>query len=60
MLPQGLKARNHPGGSDNCWVGPGRSEITQVCVRMDVAVMTTAGEKMSNSAFGTDFVANTQ
>lgn len=60
MLPHGLKGRNYPGGSDNWCVGPGRSEITQIRVRMDIAVRTAAGEEMSNSAFGTGFVANMQ
>lgn len=60
MQPHGLKGGNHPGGFDNCWVGPGRSEITQVCVRMDIAVRPATGEEMSNSAFGTGFVANMQ
>lgn len=61
MLPQGLKSRSH-----SRWVwqllcpGPGRSEITQVCVRIDMAVKTATGEEMSNSAFGRGFVANMQ
>lgn len=59
MQPHGLKGGNHPGGFDNCWVGPGTSEITQVCVRMDIAVRP-ATEEMSNSPFGTGFVANMQ
>lgn len=57
MLPQGLKGRNLC-GSDNCCVGPGRSEITQVCVKMDIALKTATGKEMNNSAFGTGSVAN--
>lgn len=57
MLPQGLKGRNLC-GSDNCCVGPGRSEITQVCVKMDIALKTATGKEMNNSAFGTGSVEN--
>lgn len=60
MLPQGLKDRNQPGGSDNWCVGPGRSAFLHVCDNMDIAVRTATGEEMSNSAFGTGFAVNMQ